>query len=511
MSKVIRIDFHLSARCVLHGVTFLRVVMTLLLCHCCLYIPTAQSDTPSLAHFRDLADQHPDKTGVYVLEKGEESLLARAWLTDNASRTIDIQYFIWSTDNIGTLASEALLRAAQRGVIVRVIVDDLLIDADNDTLLALAAHPNVHIRIYNPQYSVGTGLLQRLGNLVKDFRAVNQRMHDKVALFDGLAGITGGRNIADEYFDYDAEYNFRDRDVLLVGPAAGKLAESFERFWDSPLAVPVERQLQDERLSPDVVANHHAWLHDYAQNPENYTHRVRAILEALDRRFSSLSESLVWCDTRVISDLPGKNDGSQGLKGGGTATRVLEKALEEATTRVTIQTPYVVLTDEALSQFADLVRRGVRVRIVTNSLASTDNLQAYSGYHKQREALLATGIELHEFRAYPMIQQQLNERHAELKQHNPIFAMHAKTMVIDGTSLFIGTFNLDPRSANLNTEIGVRIESPLLARQVEARIEEDMLPRNSWEPLADNPDDQASLGKRIKLWFWERLPLEPIL
>jgi putative cardiolipin synthase len=213
----------------------------------------------------------------------------------------------------------------------------------------------------------------------------------------------------------------------------------------------------------------------------------------------------------VISDLPGKNDGSQGLKGGGTATTVLEKALEEATTRVTIQTPYVVLTDEALSQFDDLVRRGVQVRIVTNSLASTDNLQAYSGYHKQREALLAAGIELHEFRAYPMIQQRLNERHAELKQHNPIFAMHAKTMVIDGTSLFIGTFNLDPRSANLNTEIGVRIECPLLARQVEARIEEDMQPRNSWEPLADNPDEQASLGKRIKLWFWERLPLEPIL
>jgi putative cardiolipin synthase len=124
-------------------------------------VPAAQSDTLSIAHFHDLADQHPNKTGVYVLEKGEESLLARAWLTDNASRTIDIQYFIWSTDNIGTLASEALLRAAERGVKVRVIVDDLLIDAEHNTLLALAVHPNVHVRIYNPQYSVGTGLLQR--------------------------------------------------------------------------------------------------------------------------------------------------------------------------------------------------------------------------------------------------------------------------------------------------------------------------------------------------------------
>jgi len=489
----------------------LRAAGVLLFCLCWLYVPAVQSDAPSIAHFRDLANQHPDKTGVYVLEKGEESLLARAWLTDSTTRTIDIQYFIWSTDNIGTLASEALLRAADRGVRVRVIVDDLMIDAEHDTLLALAAHENVHIRIYNPQYSVGTSMLQRLGNLIKDFRAVNQRMHDKTALFDGLAGITGGRNMADEYFDYDYEYNFRDRDVLLVGSAAEMLEESFERFWNSPLAVPVEQQLQGERLTADVVAAHHAWLHDYAQDPENYTPRIRSILDALEVKFSHLSGHLVWCDARVISDEPGKNDGSLGLKGSGTATMALVSALEDAATRVTIQTPYVVLTDEAMSLFADMVQRGVQVRIVTNSLASTDNLQAFSGYHKKRDALLAAGIELYEFRPHPMIQYRLNERHAEIRQHNPVFAVHAKTMVIDGESLFIGTFNLDPRSANLNTEIGVQIESPLLARQVEAGIEQDMRPQNSWSPLTDTPDDYASLDKRIQLWFWELLPLEPVL
>ena len=193
------------------------------------------------------------------------------------------------------------------------------------------------------------------------------------------------------------------------------------------------------------------------------------------------------------------------------STTVLTSAVEDATTRVTIQTPYVVLTDEALSLFAELVQRGVRVRIVTNSLASTDNMQAFSGYHKQRDALLAAGIELYEFRPFPMVQYNLNERHEALKQHNPIFAVHAKTLVIDGESLFIGTFNLDPRSANLNTEIGVQIESPLLAREVEARIGQDMHSRNSWNPLTDNPDAQAAITKRIQLWFWELLPLEPIL
>ena len=149
------------------------------------------------------------QTGVYVLEKGEEALIGRAWLTQHATTSIDVQYFIWSTDNIGVLAAELLLSAAERGVTVRVIVDDFLIDADDKTLLLLSAHPNVQIRIYNPNVTVGVGTWQRLKNAVTGFREINQRMHDKTAIFDGIAGITGGRNMADEYFDYDKEYNFQ--------------------------------------------------------------------------------------------------------------------------------------------------------------------------------------------------------------------------------------------------------------------------------------------------------------
>ncbi len=171
-----------------------------------------------------------EKTGIYILEKGEEALLGRAWLAQHAEKTIDIQYFIWSTDNIGTLAAEMLLRAADRGVTVRVLVDDFLIDAEDNTLLLLAAHPNVHIRIYNPKYTVGTSFFRRIANLVFDFRDTNQRMHDKTAIFDGLAGITGGRNMADEYFDFDQEYNFRDRDILLLGPTVQDMSANFTEF-----------------------------------------------------------------------------------------------------------------------------------------------------------------------------------------------------------------------------------------------------------------------------------------
>ena len=175
-----------------------------------------------------------------MLDTGAEALIARAWLTDHAERTLEVQYFIWSTDNVGILAAEALLRAAERGVKVRVIVDDLLIDAPDESLLALARHPNIDIRIYNPKSSVGTPLQKRVVNVATDFRGVNQRMHNKVLLIDGKAAITGGRNMADEYFDYDHEYNFRDRDVLLVGAVVGSVAASFELFWASPLSVPVE-------------------------------------------------------------------------------------------------------------------------------------------------------------------------------------------------------------------------------------------------------------------------------
>lgn len=185
---------------------------------------------------------HPGQTGAYILDTGEEALLARAWLADHARSSIEVQYFIWSADNVGILATEALLRAAERGVAVRVLVDDLLIDAPDKTLLALAAHPGVDIRIYNPKHKVGTPLHKRLLNVATDFRGVNQRMHDKTFVVDGRVGITGGRNMADEYFDYDRDYTFRDRDVLLVGDAAQAMRANFEAFWTSPLAVPVEER-----------------------------------------------------------------------------------------------------------------------------------------------------------------------------------------------------------------------------------------------------------------------------
>nr|WP_320116822.1 phospholipase D family protein [uncultured Desulfuromonas sp.] len=398
---------------------------------------------------------HPNQSGAYVLDKGEESLLARAWLVDHGAETIDVQYFIWSDDNIGTLATESLLRAGQRGVRVRVIVDDLLIQAPEDFLLALAAHPNISIRVYNPQHKTGVSTPQRLWNIFSNFRAANQRMHDKTFIVDQQVAITGGRNMADEYYDFDQSYNFRDRDILLLGPVAQTMTVSFDAFWNSALAKPIE-SLLDAKHAPDEQRRDaiYADLHAYAQNPENFAPEVKQALDDLPLKFQMLMDNLAWGEVQFISDEPGKNSGDHGLGGGGRSTSRLAEALAQAEKSVTIQSPYLVMPEGGLELFEELIKKGVKVRISTNSLLSTDNLQAFSGYSNQREDLLEAGIEVFEFQPHPRIQQHLMERYPKLKEKAPVFAIHAKTLVIDGEKLFVGTFNLDPRSANLNTEVG---------------------------------------------------------
>jgi len=455
-----------------------------------------------------------EKTGVYILEKGEESLIGRAWMTQNAAHAIDVQYFIWSTDNVGTLAAEQLLRAAERGIRVRVLVDDLLVDAQGKTLLLLSAHPNAEIRIYNPNISVGVNWWQRLKNAITSFRLVNQRMHDKTAIFDGIAGITGGRNMADEYFDFNHTYNFRDRDVLLLGPAVSEMSENFEEFWNSPFVHSVETILEEEGLgiTADAVAQRSRELHAYAADPKNFDPQVRFAIVSAPRLFPGLLQAMSWEHVKFISDIPGKNKGDRGLGGGGESTQYLIDAIRNARSSILIQSPYLIMPEGGIELFKQLVERGVRIRISTNSLASTDNIQAFSGYHGQRDDLLEAGVELYEYKPHPAIKEELIVRYPQIAVNDPVFALHAKSMVIDDRTVFIGTFNLDPRSANLNTEVGMLADSVNLARQLTASIERDIAPENSWRTTQEfNPDSVVSRGKRFRMWINRLLPLEPVL
>ncbi len=471
---------------------------------------------PGLALVDELIAAHPGQTGAHVLDRGEEALIARAWLADRAQRSIEVQYFIWSTDNIGILASEALLRAAERGVRVRVIVDDLLIDAPDKSLLALARHPRIDIRVYNPKHSVGTPLVKRVLNVATDFRGVNQRMHDKTFIVDGKVGITGGRNMADEYFDYDHAYNFRDRDVLLLGEAVGRMQANFERFWNHPLSVAVENRFDGFGLlkksvgvDDEAIRQVYGELHDYARDPANFAPSVRTSINSAPQAFPGIVRRMSWGRVAFISDQPGKNDRRISLGGGGATPRALARLVAGARQSIVIQTPYLVLSDEAVKLFKQALARGVRVRINTNSLAATDNLQAFSGYRNQRMKLLRMGLEIFEYRPDPENRQTLMARPVATAEP-PVFALHAKSMVVDGRTVYIGTYNLDPRSENLNTEVGVVMDNPVLAAEVAAAIEADMAPGNSWN-ARDEPDRHAPAAKRAKAAAWQMLPLKPLL
>lgn len=488
-----------------------RPIRLILLCLGLLLAPALIAQEDSLeGRLRPHLEAHPGQSGLALLDRGEESLLARAWLADQTRHTLDVQYFIWSTDNVGKLACEAFLKAAERGVKVRILVDDLLIDAKAEPMLALARHPNIDLRIYNPQLTVGTNPLSRVGHLLRDLRGVNQRMHDKLALFDGQVGISGGRNMADEYFDLDRRYSFRDRDLLAVGPVVKEMTASFERFWQSPLSVPAERLLTraQKRLDERSIQAWYQRLHAYAADPGNLKPAVKAAIDGFPKVLERLKAEMAWSEVRFLSDVPGKNPGLQGLQGGGRSTDALVEVLESTQRTVTIQSPYVVLSQKGLKLFKGLIARGVKVRVSTNSLASTDNLMAFGGYSRQRARLLKAGIEISEFRPDPAVRNELIGEHAP--NRTPTFGLHAKTLVVDGKRLFVGTFNLDPRSAHLNTEVGLLAHCPALAARIEADILRDMAPGNSW-PASSNPDRHAPFLKRQHLKVWKALPLNPLL
>jgi cardiolipin synthase C len=456
------------------------------------------------AQLEPLADQLKSKTGVYSLEEGDIAMIARAWLCESAERSIDIQYFIFSADNIGLIAIDYLLRAADRGVQVRLIVDDIMVEADAAELLLLDAHPNLSIKIYNPTANIGKNLPEKLYSLSTDFRGFNQRMHNKTFIVDEQVVITGGRNIADEYFDYDHEYNFRDRDVLLMGKTSRDVQASFNQFWNDSLSVAVGEIAND--IMPDSsVQKSYGYLHQYACNPANFWPQVREKIKMVPLAFQKIQDSgdLVWADSvSFISDVPGKNSGENGLAGGGVCTDSLISLVRRSTQSVFIQSPYLITTALSQQLFKDAIERGVDVRILTNSLASTDNLEAFNGYQRERETLLKIGVRIFEFKPDAAIRFKImtGELQKEM-EFKPIFGLHAKSVVIDEAIAVIGTFNLDPRSANLNTECIAVIHDAKVAGGLFQAMETDMKPENAWETtLTDNPDGEAGWTKRFKAW-----------
>ncbi|MBT4173739.1 MAG: phospholipase D family protein [Bacteroidetes bacterium] len=476
---------------------------------------TPRDSTMTLSYqLSDFSEQLLQKTGVYLLDDGIVSLVARAWATESAEKSIDVQYFIFSADNVGLIAVDHLLRAAQRGVKVRILVDDITLKADADYLLAVDSHPNLSIKIYNPNINLGKTLPKKLSTLATDFRGANQRMHNKSVVVDGLLVITGGRNIADEYFDYNHKYNFRDRDVLLLGSIAGTVQSSFNKFWNDPLSKTVTRLVKSTKSGiKDSVRIE--LLHQYACDPKHFLPELRKRIKRVPNKFESIhaSDDFQWVDSdsvSYISDVPGKSERTSGLLGGGISTDALINLVRKAKTSVTIQTPYLVTTELGQNLFRDAVNRGVEVKIITNSLAATDNLGAFSGYQRDRHILLEAGVKIFEFRPDAAVRLKKMSKAMDTRLHRaPVFGLHAKSMVVDGEIAIIGTFNLDPRSANLNTECITVIHSDIIASRLQKVMDEECEPENAWAvTLESHADAKAGFIKRFRVWIRRIIPKE---
>jgi len=443
------------------------------------------------------------QTGVRILEKGTNALLTRAWLCQQAEKSIDIQYFIFAADNVGLIACDYLVKAADRGVQVNILVDDIVVDAELSDLISLDKHPNISIKIYNPGVNLGKNLFQKLYKFATDYVGANQRMHNKTFIVDDKIAITGGRNMADEYFDYDQEYNFRDRDILLLGKGVDQLCESYEKFWNYKLSIPV-KHLMDKEITTPINYN---MLHEYACNPENYWPTVRKLFNTYS--LIQKENPIVWLDSiEFISDIPGKNNGTKGLYGGGNTSDRLLQLLRAAKKTIYIQTPYLITTNQTRTLFKELVNQGIEINILTNGLASTDALEAFSAYQTDRTKTLATGVSIYEYKPNSAIQKELmtGALHKN-KMHQPIFGLHAKSMVIDNNISVIGTFNLDPRSTHLNTECITILNSTSLAKEILSTMKTDLLPENSWKITTKfNPDYLVNKAKQIKAWSRKIVP-----
>jgi len=427
---------------------------------------------------------------VALLEVGSEALLVRIHLIRHARRSIDVQTFIWMNDECGRVLMYELIAAAKRGVKVRIIADTLFSEHDPATVAFCAtAHPNLELKHYRPAMSrLKANRLQLMLAGIFSFRGVNQRMHNKVMIFDEAVLITGGRNMQNAYFDYATGLNYRDRDVLAVGLVARAATKSFEEFWNYRHSIP-------SRKLTDVGAVITAGKYRRYERREDYD--FGGVLDELDQAADDTDLIRVRFAERLrpvkraefISDAPGKGHGF--LSTTAHITRELRGILAATEQDVTIQTPYLVLSGPAQRLIRELRAKqpGVKIRISTNSFASTDNLPAYSGNYRLRGIYIEQlGLEIHEFKPLPAALPELFPRYGQMAAlavttqapRAPFLSMHAKSLVVDDHIAFIGSYNLDPRSENLNTEAGLLVEETSVAQELRAQINRDMRPENSW-------------------------------
>lgn len=401
---------------------------------------------------KDLAGSNPGKSGVIALSDGYDAFAARIMIADNAVSSLDIQYYIWENDLTGTLLIEALYRAAERGVRIRLLLDDHKTTGLDDMLATLHSHPHIEIRLFNP-------FRQRrwriLGNFT-DFYRLNRRMHNKSFTADNHVTIIGGRNIGDEYFNAGQEFLFIDLDILVIGCVVEDVSRDFERFWTNEMTCPLHmilrrnQTLRENELSKAVSI--------IENNPEarNYLHVLKNSPLALELHELPFE----WTKVQLVSDDP-----SKAVENFSSGPELLQEKLfnilDMPSRELLLIVPYFVPGKKGVEFFTRLRKQNVQVKILTNSFNATDIAIIHAGYAKHRKKLLEAGVILYELKGSS---EDITVKYRRLTGTSSS-SLHAKTFCIDRSEVFVGSCNFDPRSSLLNTEMGVLIKSSAMAQK----------------------------------------------
>jgi putative cardiolipin synthase len=462
---------------------------------------------------RSLEEQvqaHPGESGILPLADALGSFAARMLLVRAAERTLDVQYYIWRDDITGNLLLGALQEAAERGVRVRLLLDDNGVAMDAK-LLALDRHPAIEVRLFNP-FSVRQP--KALGYLTHFSRA-NRRMHNKALIADNQAAIMGGRNVGDEYFGATDGVLFADLDVLAAGAVLPELSADFDRYWASASAYPIDRIVPAEGSAPVPTAP--------TEDDPRAAHYLQALRESRFVADLLAGEHLPqWARVEMVSDDPRKGLGLAEKED--LITHQLQQVLARPpVASLDLVSPYFVPTAAGVDAFNRLAARGVRVRILTNALEATDVSAVHSGYARYRKDLLRAGVELHEMKRGAQPQ---GGRAGVFGSSGS--SLHAKTFAIDGQRVFVGSMNFDPRSAHLNTELGFIIDSPVLAQSVTQAFDRDIpasayevkldesgslvwIERHEGKTLRHTREPGATLGRSAWIGLLSVLPIEWLL
>ncbi len=466
---------------------------------------------------------------VAQMHDGMEAFAARVALARFARQSLDMQYYIWDGDQTGTYLLAEMLAAADRGVRVRLLLDDItsrgivegilqqlaaaaraatadfeesLAEITPDELelerenrirdlmdeihtggrdliaAALDTHPNIEVRMFNPFNSRRRGGLARAVQFVADFSRLNRRMHNKVFASDNQIAIVGGRNIADNYFGFHEKYDFRDLDLVVSGPVVRDVSASFDLYWNSEWAVPVHAFAWKSR-SEQRLTGLRKELGQVFQWEKNGRLRQLDDDAATTKALHRITARMVKAPVRVVADLPGKMQKS----GRPLVAEALAAYSRDSEKEILVESAYFVPVNVTFENMHERIDHGVQVCILTNSMASTNQMPAHAGYARHRKRLLETGVVLHELRPY-----RLSALPADSKKRGPRTVLHTKAVVFDRERVFVGTFNLDPRSADLNTEVGLLVENPKLAGEVAAFMERGMKTDQSWRLSLGHPE-----------------------